>query len=76
MGAPVSNRKIIFLSLACNVIVLVCVLGYIGARLLFGLSALPSGWQPWIMAMIGLVPISCAGIANFLRLRRDGKNCS
>jgi hypothetical protein len=66
-----SNRKISALTMGINGLFMVALFGFVGFRLMSGSSVLPVGYQPWVIGLVAFVPISCAALGNYLRLRRD-----
>ena len=66
-----TNRALIALSIAPNVIYVVALLGFMAWRSMSGLPFLPSGATPLVMGLSGVIPLSSVVITNFIRLRRD-----
>jgi hypothetical protein len=63
-----SDRQIVVLVLGINSVFLTAIFGFIGVRLLSGFSPVPAGYTPLVLGAAVIVPISCIGLGNFLRL--------
>lgn len=72
-----SDRRIILLTLSINGAYLTALFGYLAFRVMSGLSFMPEHYGPLIAASAIIVPVACAGLGNFLRLRRNsGSACT
>jgi len=66
-----SDKSIIAIALVPNGIFVAALLAWMAWRLASGLAPLPHGASPFVMGLCAIVPMACAAVANFIRLRRD-----
>jgi hypothetical protein len=66
-----SDRRVIALTLGINGLYIASLFGIVGFRFLTGLTPVPAGNGPLIMGSAVFAPVTCIGLGNFLRLRRN-----
>ncbi|HEX2817366.1 MAG TPA: hypothetical protein VHN39_13290 [Phenylobacterium sp.] len=66
-----SDKSIIAIALAPNLIFCLGLFGWMAWRMASGQAPFPHGATPYVMGLCAIVPMACVAVATFIRLRRD-----